>query len=268
MSLCTSPRTSICALLLSVVLSASAPQASRAQNPEFFYPPPGWTASATPQGWLVQSPAYTEGRISFIVPLVAGNDGNFEESFSAEIPDIVANSFGPVSSSSPVQNITKLIGPSPILTSTHIVALDGGAARVEVIGYPVSEGIQLMFAVSPQDVAVNAPPMAALHDWAESIRTQNFVLTEERLARALAYQNGSNDSAGSSGETAASGDESGVVTETGTTGSQQNCRIERRLVDTSRYEHYNCVQSSGSFIPICQTRYVPGMTYVDERVCD
>ena len=50
--------------------------------------------------------------------------------------------------------------------------------------------------------------------------------------------------------------------------TNDKCRIERRLVDTSRYEQYNCALYSGSFIPFCQTRYIPGMEYRDEHTCD
>ena len=252
---------SLYAVLAAVVVSISNPQTSvRAQDAKFFQLPAGWTETTSPTGWVVQSQAYTEGVISFMMPLVSTLNGGFEQSFAAEVPVIVANSFGDITASSPVENIAKMIGPSPVLKSTHIVTIDETtSARVEVIGYPVSEGIQMMYVLSPAVVPANAGPMVTLHDWAEGIRLQNYALTPERLATALGDAPPSDPgSSGTATPDTASGDST----------SNPKCRIELRGFDTSRYEQYNCVLYSGSFIPVCQSRYVPGREYRNVEVCD
>lgn len=174
-------------LALGTLLFFAAASAAQAASPSLPPPPVGWTMSAGQSGLFYQSPTSDIGAASVLITPVEPKSGDFASTFGEDVPSLVEDLFGEAIQQSPVKKISKASDVTTALSSTHVVRTDDNAEiRVQVTGYSRPGGVQLIFIVSSTELPASAAVLKQALEFSDRVRSQNFSLTAELLAAAVA----------------------------------------------------------------------------------
>jgi hypothetical protein len=144
------------------------------------------------KAWAAQSPTINGELAQFILLQVVPASETLEDVFASGLSTFVEESFGEIIESGPPVAITKFLDPGSVLSSTYVVRTTANINwRVQVIGYQLSEGIQLQIISGPASMSQPRGLWRDALDFSEGIRSQKYALTAERLAEANGQPAGS-----------------------------------------------------------------------------